>query len=275
MDQDIAAKKKKRERSLTPKKSNILTESRFFGARTSPSEHHEDPIAGPSRIREFGNEDKENAPMSDEDLEFAMDDDPVTQEDGYISPSPPSFSRLDTPDLSSPPRPETARKKYLEDDLDDFGVDAISSPIAHRLAPRQHRSRSLEKLDWAKGEVLVRDTPAPPDQVERSAVAGHGPDLRDMFGDDLTSEIDCFEEEDTLGPTPPATPDDSGEMEVDVGDGVDLDPEELEAEAVVTRTEVVANGWWQKWGHAGKDREGRYQVCISRLRYCKFTETDT
>lgn len=284
MDQDIAAKKKKREQSLTPQKSKskVLTESRFFGVRTPTTSPPEDigdaamPIAGPSYIREFGNEDKENAPISDdEDLEFAMNEDLVTQEDGYISPSPPSFSRSDTPDLSSPPRPETTRKKHFGDNLDDFGVEAISSPIAHRIAPHPQRSRSLEKPDWSEGEVLVRDTPAPSDQGEECSVAArNGPDLRDMFGDDLTSEIDCFEEEDTLDPTPPTTPDDSVEMKVDLADEVDLEPEELEASAVVTRTAVVANGWWQKWGHAGKDMEGRHRVCISRLRNCKFTKTD-
>lgn len=273
MDQDIAAKKKKRERSQSPKKSTVLTESRFFSIRTpviGVSEDNQDsivPVAGPSRIREYGTEDKENAPVSDEDLEFPMDEDPVTQEDGYISPSPSSCSRFDTPDLSSPPRLDAMRQKHFEDSLDDFGAEAISSPVAQKPTPRQQRVRSLEKLNWSQGEVLVRDTPAPPDKEDDSITVRNGPDLRDMFGDDVASEIDCFEEEDGLEPTPPATPDDSGEMDVGLGDWADLEPEELEAEAVVTRAEVVANGWWQKWGHAGKDREGRHQVYISHLRH--------
>ena len=258
MDEDLAAKKKRR--SQTPKKAKVLTESKFFGdSKSTPNLHEglEMPIAGPSRILEFWEDEKENVPMSDEDLDFAMDlpEDPVTQEDGYISPAP-SFSRLDTPDLSSPLRPTRA-----DDGLDDFGADTISSPEASRAAPPV-RPRSIGKLEWPKGEVLVRDTPVPCDHREQRVETLDGPDLRDMFDGDMTSEIDCFDET-TPDPSPPITPDDTDQIEVELDMDVDdLEFEVLEAEAVVARTEIVANGWWEKWGRAGKDKESSFQVRI-------------
>lgn len=122
--------------------------------------------------------------------------------------------------------------------------------------------------------MLVRDTPAPSDQGEDAAPVKNGPDLRDMFGDDLTSEIDCFDEEDTLETIAPITPDDSGQIAVDLGCEVGLEPEELEVGAAVMRTEIVANGWWQKWGHGGKDREGRHQACISHPKHIRLQWSD-
>ena len=61
------------------------------------------PIAGSSQVRNFLGDDKENVPMSDEDLDFIMDipEGPVMQENGYLSRTS-SFSRLDAPELLSP-----------------------------------------------------------------------------------------------------------------------------------------------------------------------------
>lgn len=262
MDRDIAAKKKKREPSLTPQKSKPFTESRFFGAGTSTStpRRHANPmvpVAGPSRSR--GVEDKENVPLFDEELDFIMDDpdDPVTQEDGYISPSP-FFSRPNTPgpDLSSPLRPGAPQKRRIDNtdnSVDDFDADAISSPIATRQTSH-HPSQTLQRLQWPQAEVLVQDTPGAVDDAKA------GPDLRDTFSDDPTSEIDCFEEEDSLDPTPPATPDDSRELEVALGEDIDLEVDDLETQDIVTRTEIVANGWWEKWGRTDKAKGGRHQV---------------
>jgi exonuclease-1 len=271
MDQDLAAKEKKHERSQSPKRTKILTESRFFGGPSNSAPNLQDdlvvPIAGPSRLVEFVEDEKENVPMSDEDLDFAMDlpDDPVTQEDGYMSPAP-SFSRLDTPDLSSPLRPGATRtKRECDDGFDDFGADTISSPVAPKVAPR-HPSRSIEKLEWSQDNILDRDTPVVSDQNVKRATRIDGPDLRDTFDDDITSEIDCFDE-DTLDTTPPITPDDSGRVEEELGMDIDdLEPDlELEAEAIDTRTEIVANGWWAKWGRAGKDKEGKFRVRVQSI----------
>jgi len=222
------------------------------------------PIAGPSRVRDFEEDEKENIPMSDEDLDFIMDipEDPVTQEDGYLSPAP-SFSRLDTPELSSPLRPGVTRKRETDDNFDDFDVEAVSSPEASKLVPRRH-SCSIERLEWLRGEDLVRDIPV---SFDHSAGADEtklkdGPDLRDMLDDDMTSEIDCFDE-DTLDPTPPNTPDNSGQIDAALGvdlDTDDLEPEELEAESIVARTDIVASGWWEKWGRTEKDKEGKFRV---------------
>lgn len=261
MDQDLAAKKKQREQSLTAKKPNGLTESRFFGAKPSigTPNHEEDsvaPIAGPSRVHDFLEVDKENVPMSDEDLDFTMDipEDPVTQEDGYLSPTP-SFSRLDTPEFSSPLRPGVRRKRETDD---DFDAEALSSPEASRQAPRRH-SYSIERLEWSRGKIL---TPVTSDHSAGAdeTLTKDGLDLRDILDDDMTSEIDCFDE-DTFDPTPPITPDGSGQKEVAPEVDYDIDGlKQLEAVSVVTRTEIVASGWWEKWGRTGKVKEEKSRV---------------
>jgi hypothetical protein len=260
MDQDLAAKKKMREQSQTPKKANVLTESRFFsGASNSKPNIQEDLVAGPSRTLNFVEDEKENVPMSDEDLDFATDlaEDPVTQEDGYISPAP-CYSHQDTPDLSSPLRPGATRKGEVDDGLEEFGADTISSPETSKVAPHR-RFRPIEKLEWPQSHILVRDTPVP-DQRDKEDERKDGPDLGDLFDDDMTSEIDCFDEN-TPDTTPPITPADSSQMEVELGMSVDdFESVDMEAEDIAARTEVVANGWWDKWGHAGKDKEGKFQV---------------
>jgi hypothetical protein len=91
--------------------------------------------------------------------------------------------------------------------------------------------------------------------------------LRDAFGDDRSSEIDCFEEDDapvasgsgsTPTPSPsPLTPQDdmsgSGYLALAL-----TDPEELEAQANVLRSDAVAAGWRERWvlpNAKGKSKE--------------------
>lgn len=253
MDDEIAAKKK-RDASLTPKKPKSLTESRFFAADPSssiPNHHHDEPVAGPSRLSPYSAEmEKENIPVSDEEFDFAMiePENPVVQENGYISPSA-SLLRLNTPELSSPLRPGVIRKRDLVDDFDDFDVDPLSSPVAHRIAPPLRPPGLIGRLEYSKKEVLARDTPPldPRDDVR------HGPDLRDMFNDDHISDIDCFDD-DALDPTPPITSNESAHIEAETS--LELE----DADAAIVRAEIVAQGWWEKWGRAGKDKEGRLQV---------------
>lgn len=308
MDYDIAARKKQRDKSLSPTKPKAFGQSRFFaGITAGPSasaikeyqgapvagssrkrapvgiaagasasaikEYGDTPVAGPSRIRaptagpsriqEPIDVDKENVPISDddEDFDFVMikPEDPVTQEDGYMSPSP-SLVRLNTPDLSSPLRPGVSRKRTPGDDLDDFDVDPFSSPAAHRIAPLLRPP--IRRLELSRKDSTASNS-TPPDIPD---VGNQGPDLRDMFSDDQTSDIDCFEDDDK----PTVAPDEGGRTGADESFELDLD----NAAAAMAREEVVAQGWWEKWGHSGKDREGRFHVNFHYLHLPLITDTD-
>lgn len=260
MDEDIAAKKKKREASLSPKKPKAFKESRFFGGEIPNSTPGGSEIVakpGPSGLRVI---DKENTPLPGDDLDIIIDDpnDPVTQEDGYISPSP-SFSRMVTPgpDISSPSRPGHSFKR---DDNDNFDADALSSPVTTTLAP-QRRPRSIGRLQWSCGDVHVElpETSALPGEKQAPTNAQGGPDLRDMFGGDPTSEIDCFDEN-TPDPTPPVmTPDAERELDVDLEFEDELE-DDMGIKAVAASTELVASGWWAKWGHTGRGKGPRNPV---------------
>ncbi|KAJ7800391.1 exodeoxyribonuclease 1 [Mycena olivaceomarginata] len=278
MDRDIAAKRKKHDD--TPP----TTQSRFFAPpdKTASTSRVVDPSSA-DRLDEA----KENIPLArededddlpemdlDADLEWdslslvalperepqIMDleepDDVVEQEDGYISPTL-SRSR-DAGDLSSPLRPDVTppprkRVKLERTEISDrdFELDAVSSPpeAARPFSMRlpalslcRRRSRS------PAGAILVAASPDPP----RTVLVG--PDLRDAFGDDRSSEIDCFEEDDapvasgsgsTPTPSPsPLTPQDdmSGDLALALAD-----PEELEAQANVLRSDAVAAGWRERW----------------------------
>ncbi|KAJ7741949.1 hypothetical protein DFH07DRAFT_49170 [Mycena maculata] len=282
LDRDIAAKRKKRETALP-------TQSRFFAALRPPDNTGRSaptldcPVAGPS----CPHESKENVPLADLDDDLGVEetdldadlewdslslvalperdretqmmdieepDDGVEQEDGYISPTP-SRSR-DSEDLSSPLRPGVTpppKKRVKTERIEyetDFEVDAVSSPPEE---VRGHRVRlpalSLYRSPSPGGAILVAASPDAPGTVLV------GPDLRDAFGDERTSEIDCFEDEasgasgSTPTPTPsPLTPEDdvSGDLALAL-----VDPEELEVQANVARTEAVAAGWRNMWANPG------------------------
>ncbi|KAG2341623.1 hypothetical protein BDR05DRAFT_965020 [Suillus weaverae] len=106
-----------------------------------------------------------------------------------------------------------------------------------------------------------------------SAAEIEGPDLRDVFDIEAPEDIDVID--DIITPassssTPgPITPEDSG-----TNDGFDIDEsaeEDTVTEAIARakRTEIVANGWWNKWAlNKGP--------CISKttvLRRCETTIT--
>ncbi|KAJ7461719.1 exodeoxyribonuclease 1 [Mycena galericulata] len=285
MDRDLAAKRKKHD----PPPST--TQSRFFAA-SRPSDNalcaevDAYPVAGPSRP------EKENLPLvdldvgdddlgvegSDLDADLEWDslslvalperdpmvdieepDDGVEQEEGYISPTP-SRTR-DSEDLSSPLRPNVTpppRKRVKTERVvyeADLEVDAVSSP------PEEARGRhvrlpalSLCRSPNPNGAILVAASPDPP----RTVLVG--PDLRDAFGDERTSDIDCFDDEDEMpgasGSTPTPTPSPlTPEDEVRGGLALGLvDPEELEAQASAARTEAVAAGWRHMWANPGKTK---------------------
>ncbi|KAF8162444.1 hypothetical protein K438DRAFT_297713 [Mycena galopus ATCC 62051] len=286
MDRDIAAKRKKHED--TPP----ATQSRFFATW--------DTTASLSRVVDTSSADpmlgdsKENIPLADGDgdadlLETDLDadlewdslslvalperepqmmdieepDPGVEQEDGYISPTP-SQSR-DAGDLSSPLRPDVTppprkRVKIERTAISDrdFELDAVSSPpeearesFTRLPALSLCRPRSCSPT----GAVLVAASPDPP----RTGLVG--PDLRDAFGDELSSEIDCFEEDAPIAsgstPTPspsPLTP--QGDASNDPALAF-VDPEELEAQANVVRSEAVAAGWRERWVLPNENAKGK------------------
>lgn len=237
--------------------------------------------------------------------------DGVAQEDGYISPSPSWKDREgDTPDLSSPVRPSSTPRRQLfkvpaamsgkrnavtDPDDFDFCADAISSPILEsRIKAERRTILNVARLpippSTSRVEVFVLDTPPHasrrPPRSERD-----GPDLRDCF-DDLTSEIDCFEEDsdiDRHGPDPdstttpspsPLTPVDSLNMrtvKVVRDDDGDLDdPEGAEARRNVLRNEAVASGWRNRWALDGKGKgRAKDEVGGTRIKTPGLRRTDT
>ncbi|TFK38045.1 hypothetical protein BDQ12DRAFT_684556 [Crucibulum laeve] len=199
----------------------------------------------------------------DLDMDLEEPPDAVEQEDGYISPTP-SRSR-DTDDLSSPPSAARRTRVKKEPGLrgiesdDDFGADALSSPmsavkIRRSNSPPSRRAASITPTKNSQGarRILVHETPG---QFSRDIenIQFPGPDLRDF---DLTSEIDVFEDEipDGSGSTAPPTPSPETPLDqqadptgfIDVGDFTN--PEEDHA----TRTKVVMEGWREKWALGGK-----------------------
>ena len=101
-------------------------ESRFFSGGAGgvgPSRRHSAPIPQPLKpepVEEVDEEledevvDSDDVAVDEDDIGDAMleedEDEPVTQEDGYLSPGP-SIVRCATPDLSSPARPGSLRRR--------------------------------------------------------------------------------------------------------------------------------------------------------------------
>lgn len=300
MNEDIAAKRKKWgevELPVSIIEHRTPTTSKFFGESWSTgkvkhphrlsrdSTASDIPVAGPSRPALP--DDKENFAFmgkdeEDDDIEFSMRTQPdtVTQEDGYISPSPSLTRWGSTPELSSPvytgrfsSRPTTTNGKQFRDDEDDFGAEVLSSPPAIRSSliavpgrkdrrdtrvPSEHRNPHNSQTT---GRVLVfgsptssdQDTQADARQGGRKAIPG--PDLQDMFEDwdDLTSEIDEYVDDDDLSMESsvssrggPVTPEDSraGREEIaDVDHGDDVDEiivEDFEEESEMSKVEMRA-----------------------------------
>lgn len=283
MDQDFAAKKNRR--ASAP--SALLTQSKFFGTPTalkaravSGSMKREDgamPVAGPSRLAP---PEKENIDLTKEDddeeadaddldsmiaqgrvdaeMEIDIEDpaDAVEQEDGYLSPTPSCSKDMD--DFSSPLKPG-CRGEVLHEEI-DFGEAISSPPTGSRNRTRRHESLPFTPTRGTIGTILVHasPTPGPPDARVPGFI--EGPDLRDSFGDEQTSEIDCFDDEmvDT-SPNSPSSPSPSPLTSEEARNSDLADPEELASIANVKRNQAVAAGWKEKWAfgnsRTGKDSE--------------------
>lgn len=243
-DTDVSTPNAKTDENDRPNKRPLLTHSRFFSA---PSRLTETPnaVAGPSRSPSPLHEEPTLPEIDDVDLDMG-EIDAVAQEDGYLSPTG-SFTRLETPDFSSPLRP--AKTSAAKDD--GFGAEILSSPVAPKARVRgkpNEPSVTAQKFVDQKVECVDIDS------------EDEGPDLRGGFAEDLTSEIDCPEPENSFtsttssassgpftpvgfrrGPFNKAAPAKEGEK--DDGD---------EAASHQVRTSNVANGWLQKWAYGGE-----------------------
>ncbi|EKM58031.1 uncharacterized protein PHACADRAFT_159079 [Phanerochaete carnosa HHB-10118-sp] len=311
MEHDMACKKQKCKEhdSLSTSTRNAPqgTSSRFFAGPSSPKpgkglQRHitHDPlgtesVAGPSGSSQLG-KNKENIPClpsedEGEESETSMEEaaDPVTQEDGYMSPSP-SFARWDSPELSSPVRPRTRRAVPSEptqdldeckNNFDEFDAEVLSSP--GEAAQKRHRARGVGRVSaspssfHSAGNVLVHGTPTPSKKTRRRAdsPARHGPDLRDIFENwsEGTSDIDEEDYEDSMGTvassSEPVTPDNSSQRVVSVpaddghDEATDDDIEESKRQASATKNDRIANGWWERWACAGVITRNKQSVCLS------------
>ncbi|KAG2748878.1 PIN domain-like protein [Suillus brevipes Sb2] len=273
LDEDLAAKRIKINQASSSTNLSLLTHSRFFPSPSATKQQVEQAAVDlmPSSRIQLPLSDKENLPdhadnvIVSEDLDEILDEhpDPVTQEDGYLSPSP-SYFRSATPDLSSPVRPcNFARRDHC--DGDDFGADVIPSPTAVRTVTR-HALHQCLLPKKEKVSILVRETP-PPANGMGSADEIEGPDLRDVLDIEALGDIDAIDDDiitpasssSTTGPISPKDNVTSGNA----------------------RTEIVANGWWNKWA-LNKDlrttksavlrrrettitRDGRQAGCRTRL----------
>ncbi|OJA20216.1 hypothetical protein AZE42_02134, partial [Rhizopogon vesiculosus] len=239
LDEDLAAKRVKINQASSSTNVTLPTQSRFFSSPSnSKKEDVDDLMPAPSRITSLPC-DKENLPdhaVNDvtvvEELEDFLDEppDPVTQEEGYLSPSP-SYFRSATPDLSSPVRPYSPAQRSRGGG-DDFGADIISSPTIVRTTT-QRQGLPFKK---EKANILVRETPPPmtdivyADEIE-------GPDLRDVLDIEALGDINTIDEDriTTLSSSTsrPITPEGSG-----VHDGFDVD-ESIDEDIV---TEAYGHG---------------------------------
>lgn len=251
-DAEVFIPKPNRDENDRPKKRPSITRSRFFSG--SPTRMDEtNAIAGPSRPSPTPIHEESTLPEPDDvDLDLDIDEiDRVVQEDGYLSPTA-SFSRLETPDLSSPLRPSKAPATNCHDD--DFDADILSSPVAPKARPRPRdkplRRKTLNRKPVNQDVDCVNiDTESEDD----------GPDLRGTFAKELTSEINCPEPENsfnssTSSSSGPFTPVDAGKGQLNTiaavrGEETDDGEEEPLHEV---RKNNVANGWLQKWAYSGE-----------------------
>lgn len=191
VDEDTASKKKHRISGISTTNHNECPlSSRFF----APNEAHSILETPAKSLTSVGQCEKENIPVDEHMI------DPVSQEDGYLSPSTP-ISRDLTPDLSSPPRSRSRAADFSDN------KDVVSSPENPKSITRRKAVSpvSNKRHRDAPARVLVRNSSEPPQELETL-----GPDLSTNFCDDQSdtssSEIGCWDEEDEraiiLSPSP-------------------------------------------------------------------------
>ncbi|KAJ4490138.1 exodeoxyribonuclease 1 [Lentinula aciculospora] len=279
MDQDVAAKKRKLPSSAP---TSPVKSSKFFATSVgSGIKKASLGAAMESRAsRSYSRAEKEN--VASEEIEPAYDGDSliaqghvdsdieedlqveaecVEQEDGYISPTP-SISR-DEDNFSSPIK-ACQNRPPADYDSSDFGVDPVSSPPAVNSRVPFQRPQRLPHSPSVRHNSLVKVlVPTSSDSIPRKLLVTKSAlvDLKDCFGHESSSEIDCSCSDEDSGTPPnpsPLTPDEfvhhaqnradlsyidqSEELQQD-------DPEEKELKDNISRTQIVAAGWRNRWAH--------------------------
>ncbi|KAG5646334.1 hypothetical protein DXG03_003657 [Asterophora parasitica] len=257
MDGDIAVKKQKQR-------------SKFFDPPPSQHALPTNAVTGPSQERAnkentyiVEDEDEDVEPyfnlsveaQGEVDLEIGMDladqstYDTVEQEDGYLSPT--SSCSGEMQDLSSPARPDKTPARKRSSGSVEFGADVVSSPPSQVKRPRFSdstpkavlRTRSLDLLP--PGTSGSKRLPAP------RTGSFPGPDLRQSFGDDRSSDIDCSDDEgedeaskyNSPGTPTPSPPAPLTQHDNEYPEGVEHDLEK----AHELRKQAVITGWKQRW----------------------------
>jgi hypothetical protein len=299
MDYDIEVKRKKLDEYRGEKCVKAVHSRFFLGKETlatpsgsRPADHAQTSAVRPSIM--FEDSAKENVPpFEEDDVESVVEtEDPVTQEDGYISP--PSLpdeddedAATEAPNFSSPKRPRCDNQG--EDD-GDFGVEPVSSPpisgAQHQLLRRHSLTGKDRDVDanCTLGGTLVRVTlrrsrSLSPSRTrstvrQQCSARNNGPNLRDLFIDEPTSEIENFEDEGIVSRAVDQTsnqvchaPDPErlhqnemagrggGDAMIARADEDDL----LEARRRALRNNAISVGWYERWSFAGRSH-GRPRV---------------
>ncbi|KAJ3969077.1 exodeoxyribonuclease 1 [Lentinula raphanica] len=261
MDQDVAAKKKKRRTPLSAPASPT-TSSRFF-VNPVVSDIRRTSSGMTIQSRTDAGLETENLASSEDEVESVHDGDSlvahgypdteledhsssnVEQEDGYISPSA-SMSRVED-EFSSP-----SNRPFADDADDNFGADPVSSPVAVAsvFRPRRlSRSPSLVRAG-SLDKILVHDSPVPlPNKLSTTKPVV---DLKECLDHDASSDIDYSgsDNEDSTPPYPsPLTPVQTDTNRVDQSEEIEDDPAEEGLRANALRTQAVAAGWRNRWAH--------------------------
>lgn len=231
---------------------------------------------------------KENVPpFGEEEVDPPADHpkSPSAEGEGRISPNfdlGEDEDSTDDPDLSSPIRP-----RHDGQDIDDrdFSTEPVSSPPINRSHHPEHRRDPRRRGDNAKsGErILVQATPGGtpqhPKQTTNNKRRTGGPDLRDVFSEQPTSEIDCSEDESGSttdvdshgrdrhyhGPDPLRQIGWVSRKNNDAMIGSVNGAEQLESPCNVAQSKVVSRGWSERWAFRGNSQLRVISFFLSRF----------
>lgn len=256
-----------------------LTTSRFFSKPTVPSS---------AKRKRGANEEVENLPVTprvsrrvrsaptagpDKENEMPPPPDPVTQEEGYVSPA--VSLRSSVVDVSSPIERLVTDSTTQGPSPRNRGGDNVSSPLVG-ITPRQTTWRvSAIKADdgsptkaggkvlYAQTSILVHSTPSP------TKPPPYGVDLRGTFRDTNSDEADSSQEIEP-GPNTPKQlrEDDESQWEEGVDYEVDMDVAESE-EMSLANAQKIMLGWRQQWSHQhrGSNPPSQLPFGLNLVRY--------
>jgi len=267
MEEDMTTKRQKVDGSDTRRAhASEFMRSRFFNTQRTTTAGASPSGAIPNVIdlTEENHSDIENGVMDIEEEE------PVVQEDGYLSPTP-SLARLATPDLSSPGRQRGLQESPINISPEHVTLEAdyIFTPTIMRTSSKARRYTSPSRPALAKGRdgngglILVRDTPSPDDEQEPGGSQLHPLDLRGVFQDDAGSDIvDPVEQNhrqegaDNLNIARVKVSNEESLEEVAEGNDLSEWEDELVGQQAQRHQQtVVARGWWSKYAQFSRHQK--------------------